>query len=377
MKVPVAKPLFTNQVEKNIIEALNDKAISGLFGNHIIEFEENFAKFCDTKYAISCSSGTSALHLALAANNIKKGDEVLVSSLTNMATFFAVLYLGAKPVPVDIEIDTLNIDIKDLKKKISRNTKAIMVVHLFGHPVDMDPIIEIANKFNIPLFEDCAEAHGAEYKGKRVGGLSSAGCFSFFANKILTTGEGGMVTTNDKKLADKVKSLKSLAFGTNDKFQHTDIGYNYRLTNIQAAIGCEQVQNADFLINKRIEIANFYTQKLSKFKEFLLLPQEKDYAKNVYWMYHMVINPSSKISGMREKILEDLRKIGIETRQGFVPFNLQKIFIKQNLTTPDDCPVAALTSNNSFYIPSGPDITNDELDYVISGFSSVLERYIG
>ncbi len=377
MKVPVAKPLFTNQVEKNIVEALNDKAISGLFGNHIIEFEKNFAKFCDTKYAISCSSGTSALHLALAASNIKKGDEVLVSSLTNMATFFSVMYLGAKPVPVDIEMDTLNIDVQDLKKKITKNTKAIMVVHLFGHPVDMDPIIEIANRFNIPLFEDCAEAHGAEYKGKKVGGLSSAGCFSFFANKILTTGEGGMVTTNDKKLADKVKSLKSLAFGTNDKFQHTDIGYNYRLTNIQAAIGCEQVQNADFLINKRIEIANFYTQKLSKFKEFILLPQEKDYAKNVYWMYHMVINPSSKISGMREKILEDLRLIGIETRQGFVPFNLQKIFIKQNLTKPDDCPVAALTSNNSFYIPSGPDITNDELDYVVSGFSSVLEKYIG
>ncbi len=376
MKVPVATPLFSSEVATNISAALKDKAISGLFGNQLLEFEQGFAKFCGTKYAITCSSGTSALHLAMAGYGIKKGDEVLVSSLTNMATFFAVLYLGAIPVPVDIDLDTLNIDYKDLKKKISSKTKAIMVVHLFGHPVDMHPILEIANKMNIPVFEDCAEAHGAEYKGQKVGSLGKAGCFSFFANKILTTGEGGMVTTDDEELAFKVKSLKSLAFGNKDKFQHADIGYNYRMTNIQAAIGCEQVKNAELLINKRIEIANFYFNELKKFSDYILFPQEKPYAKNVYWMYHMVLNPKEKLYKLRENILSDLDKVGIETRQGFVPFNLQKIFIGKNLTKPEDCPVAALTSSASFYIPSGPDISKEELDYVVLNFSTILEKYI-
>ena len=376
MKVPVARPLFSSEVEKNISSALKDKAISGLFGKHLIEFEEGFAAFCNTKYAISCSSGTSALHLALAAHGIKKGDEVLVSSLTNMATFFAVLYLGAVPVPVDIELDTLNIDYKDLKKKISAKTKAIMVVHLFGHPVDMDPILDLANKMNIPVFEDCAEAHGAEYNGKKVGGIGRAGCFSFFANKILTTGEGGMVTTNDEELANKVRSLKSLAFGAKDKFQHESVGFNYRMTNIQAAIGCEQVKNADKLINRRIEISNFYKSKLKKYSKYILFPQEKSYAKNVYWMFHMVLDPSEKLYNLRGSILEDLSNVGIETRQGFVPFNLQNIFIKEKLTNPEDCPVAASTASASFYIPSGPDISKDELDYVVSQFSLILDKYL-
>jgi len=376
MKVPVSTPLFTSEVETNISAALKDKAISGLYGQHLVEFEEGFAKFCNTKYAISCSSGTSALHLAMAAHGIKKGDEVLVSSLTNMATFFAVLYLGAIPVPVDINLDTLNIDYIDLKKKVSSKTKAIMVVHLFGHPVDMDPVSELAHKMNIPVFEDCAEAHGAEYKGRKVGGFGRAGCFSFFANKILTTGEGGMVTTNDEELAVKIKSLKSLAFGTHDKFQHTDIGFNYRMTNIQAAIGCEQVKNAEFLINRRIEIANFYNHELKEFSDFILFPQEKSYAKNVYWMFHMVLNPKEKLYTLRESILSDLHKVGIETRQGFVPFNLQNIFIKEKLTEPEDCPVAASTSSASFYIPSGPDISQEELEYVVSNFSLILKNYI-
>ena len=376
MKVPVSKPLFSELAKENILDALNDKAISGLFGKYIPEFEESFAEFCGSKYAISCSSGTAAIHLPLAAYGLKKGDEVLVSSLTNMATFFAVMYTGATPIPVDIDLDTLNINIDDLNKKINGKTKAILVVHLFGHPVDMNSIMKVADDRNIPVFEDCAESHGAEYLGQKVGSFGTAGSFSFFANKILTSGEGGIVTTNDSQLNDKIRNIKSLAFGDEDKFQHKDIGFNYRFTNLQAALACEQVKNADFLINKRIEIANFYNEEFKNYSNVINLPQQKNYAKNVYWMYHMVLNPNERLFNSRQEICDRLSEKGIETRSGFIPFNLQQIFIKKGMSRPEYCPIASLTAYASFYIPTGPDISSEELDYVSTNFKMILDSLL-
>lgn len=191
MLIPVSKPYMGEREKKYVNAALDSNAISGVFGEFIDKFESEFAEFCDSRYAVSCSNGTTALHLALIAAGVKEGDEVLVSTLTNMASFFAVLYIKAKPIPVDIDIRTLTMDSVDLARKITSKSKAIMVVHLFGHPTDMDPIDELAKKHNLLVIEDCAEAHGAEYKGRKVGSLGNVGCFSFFANKILTTGEGG------------------------------------------------------------------------------------------------------------------------------------------------------------------------------------------
>lgn len=374
MKVPVSKPHLGAAEIEFVNKAMRDNAVSGVFGEYIERFENEFAAFCDARYAVSCSNGTTALHLALVAAGIKAGDEVLVSTLTNMASFFAVQYIGAKAVPVDIDLETLTMDPADLARKINSRSRAIMVVHLFGHPTDMDPINELARKHGLKVFEDCAEAHGATYKGKKVGSLSLASGFSFFANKVLTTGEGGMVTTDDPEVARRARSLKALAFGTSNKFMHVDIGYNYRMTNLQAAIGCGQMTVADKLVDRRREVAAFYGKALAKYSQHLVLPIEKPWARSVYWMYHLVLR--DHIAGQRGHIMNALKEAGVETREGFIPYNLQEIFQQRGWTRAEDCPQANRVAYSSFYLPTGPDISQQELDYVVEQFSRVLDPLV-
>ena len=371
MQIPVSRPQLGELEKKYVNMALQANAVSGVFGEFIERFESEFASFCDSKYAVSCSNGTTALHLAMAAAGVKKGDEVLVSTLTNMASFFAVLYLGAKPIPVDIELETLTMDPSDLARKITNKSRAIMVVHLFGHPTDMDPINQLARENNLLVFEDCAEAHGATYKNKKVGSLSHASGFSFFANKILTTGEGGMVTTDDPQIAKKARNLKALAFGSTNKFMHEDIGFNYRMTNLQAAIGCGQMQAANRLVERRREIARFYNKALNKYRDHLMLPMEKPWAKSVYWMYHIVLR--DHLADRRGDIMTALKRNGIETREGFIPYNLQEIFLKRGWTKIEDCPNANKVAYSSFYLPTGPDISEVELSYVSNTFYSIFD----
>jgi perosamine synthetase len=374
MKIPVSKPAISDLERQYVLNALESNAISGIYGDYIERFENEFASFCGAKYAVSCSNGTTALHLALVAAGIKEGDEVLVSTLTNMASFFAVLYIKAIPIPVDIDPETLTMDPIDLLAKLTVKSKAIMVVHLFGHPTDMDPVNDIAKGHGLIVVEDCAEAHGATYKGRKVGSLGNVGCFSFFANKILTTGEGGMITTDDLVLAKKAKSLKSLAFGVQNKFMHEDVGYNYRLTNIQAAIGCGQMARANALVEKRREIANYYSEQLGDYKAYLSLPIEKSYAKSSYWMFHIVLR--EPLETRRSEIMTKLKECGVETREGFIPFNLQKIFINQGLASPKDCPIANKFAYSSFYLPTGPDISYEELEYVVAKTKLAVESVL-
>lgn len=371
MHVPVSRPHLGEPEIAFVNKAMQDNAVSGVFGEFIERFEHEFAAFCDCKHAVSCSNGTTALHLALVAAGVKTGDEVLVSTLTNMASFFAPLYIGAKPIPVDIDLETLTMDPADLARKINGRSRAIMVVHLFGHPTDMDPINELARKHGLLVFEDCAEAHGATYKGKKVGSLSLAGGFSFFANKVLTTGEGGMVTTDDPQVARKARSLKTLAFGASNKFMHEDVGYNYRMTNLQAAIGCGQMVVADKLVDRRREIAHFYGTALARYADRLVLPVEKPWAKSVYWMYHIVLR--DRLAPKRGEIMYALKKAGIETREGFIPYNLQEIFLKRGWTRADECPNANRVAYSSFYLPTGPAISAGELDYVAKTFGAILD----
>ena len=371
-KIFVSQPFLGKEETHLVNVALSHQEISGLRGEFIGKFESLFASYCNCKFGVTVSNGTTALHLALAALGIKRGDEVLVSTLTNMATFFAVLYQGAIPVPIDIEPDTLNLNTSLLKSKITAKTKAILVVHLFGHPVDMDPVNEIAKKYHLFVVEDCAEAHGALYKGNKVGSLSDAGCFSFYANKIITTGEGGMVTTNNPALADKMRSLKSLAFGDDLKFMHKDIAYNYRLTNLQSAIGCAQVNKIEEIISNKRRIASYYSQKLQNIEE-IQLPVEKPYARNVFWMYHIVLK--GKSLNQRNLISQYLSEKGIETREGFIPFNLQDVFIARGLTKKEDCPVANSVAFNSFYLPSGPVLSEDKLAYVVEHLKKALLNF--
>ena len=374
MKISVSQPYVGKNDKAFLNDALESNAISGVFGKYLGQFEEEFAEFCGVSHAISCSSGTAALHLALAAAGIKEGDEVLVPSLTNMATFFAVLYTGAQPIPVDVSLKTLTIDSEDLSRKITKKSKAILLVHLFGHPADMDPINELAKQYNLKVFEDCAEAHGATYKGSRVGGLGEAGCFSFFANKIVSTGEGGMVTTNNPKLAERVRNMKALAFGDSNKFMHKDIGFNYRMTNLQAAIGCGQMTVIDKLVEKRREIGKYYTNRFKNYTQFLQLPEEMSWAKNVIWMYHIVLR--DQLTDKRDLIMSALKKEGIETREGFIPFHLQEIFLQRGWTNKDDCPNSTAVSYSSFYLPTSFSITENELDYVSTKFISIIDDVV-
>lgn len=375
MQVPVSRPHLGEAEKAFVNQAMSANAVSGVFGEFLERFETEFAAFCDAKYAVSCSNGTTALHLALAAAGVKEGDEVLVSTLTNMASFFAVMYCGAKPVPVDIDLATLTMDPADLARKITPKSSAIMVVHLFGHPTDMDPINEIARAHGLMVFEDCAEAHGALYKGKKVGSLSLASGFSFFANKVLTTGEGGMMTTDDAQVAAKARNLKALAFGSTNKFMHADIGYNYRMTNLQAAIGCGQMTVADQLVERRRKIARFYAGALARYDgQHLVLPIERPWAKSVYWMYHLVLK--DHLAPCRGEIMAELKRHGIETREGFIPYNLQEIFIQRGWTKPEECPNANKVAYSSFYLPTGPDISQDELNHVVATLSSILDRAI-
>lgn len=368
-KIFVSQP-FLGKSETDLVNvALSRNEISGFSGTFINKFESMFATYCDCKCGVTVSNGTSALHLALVALGLKQGDEILVSTLTNMATFFSVLYQGGLPVPIDIEADTLNMDTSLLESKVTPKTKGILVVHLFGHPVDMDPVNEIAKKYDLFVVEDCAEAHGALYKGNKVGSLSNAGCFSFYANKIITTGEGGMVTTNDAVLAKKMRSLKSLAFGDDLKFMHKDIAYNYRLTNLQAAIGCAQVKKIEEIISNKRRIAFYYAQKLQDITE-IQLPVEKPYAKNVFWMYHIVLK--NKGLEQRRKIIKYLKDKGIETRDGFIPYNLQDAFIARGLVNKEECPIANSVAFNSFYLPSGPVLSEDNMDYVVDNLKNAL-----
>jgi perosamine synthetase len=374
MFVPVSRPHVGEAEIAFVNEALREGTISGLFGSALQRFEEEFAAFCGSKYAVTCSNGTTALHLALAAAGIKAGHEVLVSTLTNMASFFAVLYCGATPVPVDIDRATLTMDPADLERKITPRSKAIMVVHLFGQPTEMDEVTALAAQHDLLVFEDCAEAHGATYRDRVVGSLGTAGCFSFFANKIISTGEGGMVTTDDPALAEKAKSLKALAFGTTNKFMHQDIGFQYRMTNIQAAIGCGQMTVADQLVEKRREIGRYYSTRLADYAEHLDLPIHRPYAKNVIWMFHLVLKGA--LAGRREEIMAALADEGVETRPGFIPYNLQEIFLDRGWTTRDACPVANEIAYTSFYLPTGPTMTDAQLDYVATKFTIILDQMI-
>ena len=374
MQIPVFKPHLGAAEISLVNEALKSNAISCVFGEFIPRFEAEFAAFCGTKYAISCSNGTVALHLAMVAAGIQAGDEVLVSTTTNMATFFAVLYIGAKPIPVDIDLMTYNLDPADLERKITPKTKAIMVVHLFGHPADMDSINAFADKRGLLVFEDCAEAHGALYKRRPVGGLGTAGAFSFFANKVITTGEGGMVTTNDPAIAERAKNLRSLAFGYDNKFMHREVGFNYRMTNIQAAIGCGQMLSVEKLVNSRRDIADFYNSKFCEYQDYINCPTEKEWAKNVIWMYHLGLK--GPLADKRTQIMKDLKELGVETREGFIPFNMQEIFINQGIVSLDSCPNANSVAYSTFYLPTSPSMTKEELDYVASKFCSVLDKYI-
>lgn len=320
---PVAQPIFAGNELKYVTDAVLSGWVSSV-GTYVTAFEQAFAKFCGVEHAISTCNGTAALHLALLGLGIGPGDEVIVPSFTFIATANAVRYVGAQPIMVDVENRYWQIDENKIEEAITARTRAIIPVHLYGHPAKMDAIMKIAKKHSILVIEDAAEALGAEVNGKRVGAWGEINAFSFFGNKIITTGEGGMLTTNNKALADKIRKLRDHGMSRERRYWHDVLGYNYRLTNLQSAVGLAQLERVDEILKKKIQIAAWYNRELAGVKG-IVCPRKAAWAKNVYWMYSICIDPKRVRIG-RDELMEKLRKEGVDTRPFFVPVHQQPIY---------------------------------------------------
>ncbi|TSA58120.1 DegT/DnrJ/EryC1/StrS family aminotransferase [bacterium] len=365
--IPVCEPFLSGKELEYVTDCLKTNWISSQ-GKYIEQFEQRFAAYCGCEYGISTTSGTTALHLALASLGIGPGDEVIVPAFTMISTAFAIIYTGAKPVLVDAEPETWNIDVTKIEQKVTRRTKAILPVHIYGHPCDMEPIMNIAQKYSLHVIEDAAEAHGAEYKGRKAGGIGHIGCFSFYANKIITTGEGGMVVTNDETIAEKARALKDLAFSRQMRFLHTDLGFNYRMTNIQAAIGLAQFEKIEQYVEMRRKNAYLYNHLLKHIPS-VTLPPEKEWAKNVYWMYSILIDDKFGIS--RDELMDQLRKEGIDTRTFFIPIHQQPVFENMRLFNRESYPVAEDLGRRGLYLPSSSGLTEKQIKQVCQAISKI------
>lgn len=353
--IPVAEPNLEGNELKYVEDCIKTGWISSI-GEYVTRFEEGFSKYCGVKCGVAVANGTVALHLALETLGIKRGDEVIVPALTFVATANAVKYTGAKPVFIDSEPRTWNLDPEKIEERITKKTKAIIPVHLYGHPCEMDKIRKLAEEYDLAIIEDAAEAHGAEYKGKKVGSLSTISCFSFYGNKILTTGEGGMCLTNDEKLAEKMRQLKDHGMSKEKRYYHPQIGYNYRMTNIQAAIGLAQLEKLEETIERKRKNAKLYNSLLKDVKG-ITLPPEEPWAKNVYWMYSILAEEDYKFK--REELMAKLRSKGIDTRPFFIPLSKMP-YMDEGLKLP----VAESLGEKGINLPSSVKLTQEQIEFI-------------
>ena len=355
--IPIAKPDLKNAEMEYVVDCIEENWISSQ-GKYIGMFEESFASFLGTKYALAVSNGTVALHLALVTMGIGPGDEVIVPGLTFIATANSVSYTGAKAVFADSEMDTWNIDPASIEKLITPRTKAIIPVHLYGQPCRMDEIMAIAKKNNLMVIEDAAEAHGAQYKGRYVGSIGQVGCFSFFGNKIITTGEGGMVVTNDRELYEKAKILRDHGMDPQRKYWHKYIGFNYRMTNLQAAIGFAQVERIAEILRRKLQIAELFRKKLGSNPGFIFSPKN-DWSVNICWMCSIVLRNGSYNGLSRDALIEVLKKQNIESRPFFYP-----IYKMPPYASDLNLPVCELLSANGINLPSYPELKDEEIEHI-------------
>ena len=356
--IPVAKPFFNGNEKKYVADCMESGWISSA-GKYIELFEKGFAEFCGVKHAVACCNGTVALHLALVALGVEPGDEVIVPTLTFVATPNAVTYCGAKPVFVDSEIKTWNLDPRQVETKITEHTKGIIAVHLYGHPAKMDELKEIARRHNIFLLEDAAEAHGAKCDGKIIGSIGDAAAFSFYANKIITTGEGGMFVTDDNNLAKRARLLRGQGMDPNRRYWHPVVGYNYRMMNLPAAIGLAQLEIVGQQIESRAHIAQLYHERLKKFSG-IVFQTEQAWAQHVYWMFSVILDP--EVWESRDVIMEKLAEHGIETRPVFYPAHSMPPYIDS--VKGETFPVAEYLSGNGISLPTWAGLSEKEINYV-------------
>jgi perosamine synthetase len=348
--VPMAAPVIGRKELEYVIEAVRSGWISSQ-GPYVAQFEGVFSTYCGVHHGVAVTSGTTALHLALAVIGVGPGDEVMVPAITHIAVANAVTLTGADLILVDCDPYTWTIDPAEVQKKITRRTKAIIPVHLYGHPADMDAIMEAAATHGAYVIEDAAEAHGAEYKGRRAGSLGHLGCFSFYANKIITTGEGGMIVTDDAGLAAKARKLRDQAYESERRFWHRELGFNYRLTNVQAAIGVAQMERIDEFVETRRRNAQLYNEPLANVVG-LTLPPQAEWAKSVYWMYSLLVGDGFCVT--RDELIASLRLQGIDSRPFFCAIHRQPLYERQF----EGCqfPVAECLAQKGINLPSGNEL---------------------
>ena len=368
--IPVNEPLLNGNEKKYLNECIDTGWISSE-GPFIKKFEEDFAKRVNRKHAIAVANGTVAIDAAIEALGISKGDEIILPSFTIISCVSQILRNGAKPVFVDSDIKNWNMNVAQIEEKITTHTKAIMVVHIYGLPVDMDPILDLCKKYNLKLIEDAAEMHGQEYKGRPCGNFGDISIFSFYPNKHITTGEGGMILTNDDELAEKMRSLRNLCFKPERRFVHDELGWNFRMTNLQAALGVAQLERLDEFVKIKRQMGDNYTSELRSISGIQLPLEETPYAKNIYWVFGIILDDSRNMDA--DQAMSLLAKEGIGTRPFFWPLHEQPVLKKYGFETQPSLPVASLMARKGFYIPSGLGLTNSQQSQVIEAVKKVLK----
>ncbi len=377
--IPVNEPLLGTRELEYAAECIRTGWISSA-GRFIEEFEQKWAAYCGMKYGIAVSNGTVALQTAVACLDVEPGFEVIMPTFTIISCALAVIYNGGVPVLVDSDPRTWCMNVSQVEDKITDRTRAIMPVHIYGHPVDMDPLSQLADRRGLFIIEDAAEAHGAEYlanrgreisKWTRCGGMGHLACFSFYANKVITTGEGGMVLTNDPVLAEKARSVRNLCFRPEKRFYHTELGNNFRLTNLQAALGLAQMERIDEILVKKRLIGHAYTERLKDIPG-IQLPVEESWARQIYWMYGMVLDKSVGMDA--SEFADKLETTGVETRPFFLGLHEQPVFHRMGLFRNERHPVAERIARQGLYLPSGLTITETQVNQVSDALRGVLNH---
>jgi perosamine synthetase len=368
MKVPVCEPMLNGKEKEFLLNCIESGWISS-DGPCVKEFEAKFSNYIGSTHGIAVCNGTAALSAAIFALDIRNGDEVIMPSFTIISCAISVIKFGGIPVLVDIEPETWNMDITQVESKITNKTKAIMAVHMYGHPVDIDPLLVLAKKYNLYVIEDASQVHGAEYKGNKCGSLADISTFSFYANKILTTGEGGMVLTSNSTLADRARNYRNLCFDAERKFIHKELGDNLRITSMQAAVGLAQLERIDEFVKIKRDNGKKYAERLADIPN-LKIQIEKPWAKMVYWMYCVQLSPDSGYvaDGIREKLAEN----GIATRAFFRGMHQQPALLEAGLFKNSSYPVTEIAYQNGFYLPSSLSLTDSQIDYVVDHLKKLV-----
>ncbi|MEJ2452103.1 MAG: DegT/DnrJ/EryC1/StrS family aminotransferase [Gammaproteobacteria bacterium] len=368
--IPVNDPLLNGNEEKYLVECIRTGWISSE-GPFIRKFEEQFAARVGRKYGVAVSNGSVALDAAVVASGIRGGDEVIMPTFTIISCAAAVVRAGAVPVLVDCDPNTWNMDVAQIEARITPQTRAIMAVHIFGLPVDMDPLLALARKHSLKVIEDAAEMHGQMYNGKPCGSFGDVSTFSFYPNKHITTGEGGMIVTDDAALAEKCRSLRNLCFKREQRFVHDELGWNFRMTNLQAALGVAQLERLDEFVGIKRRMGVRYSKLLAGTPGIQLPLAHTDYSDNIYWVYGLVLDESVPFDA--KEAMARLGKLGIGTRPFFWPMHEQPVFRKMGLFAGESYPVAERIARRGFYIPSGMALTNEQLERSAASVREILQ----